>query len=622
MTVKQKPETLNITWNLILRMKRLLVLAVVLLLSFNALALEDSTENNNLNPDSFLWSMDIFFEKVSLSFTSDPHKKIQKLLFYADERLLEMKAMEDKEDKNAFLKAEGSYKELILKTEKSMADVNDWSSISGLVEDVKIHSKTAANLGLVKAQAVIDGESSGDVQGIGLLQSLQVKKTELIKKSEKSDSKGNAEEINKLESALEELKEELKKNKEKAQQVQKSSLDPVQKYKQNLAGKLFPRDRKGNYDLDNKEVLLFLKEMYLLSSGLSEDEFGKFMDDAKATNEIEPAYGNVGGDPDKLGQILAILESDPEGEISFVPINLASNICPEGEEPDQSKLPKGFKFAEGCFDSDGGQDIYVKGTTTKKGNSYTDRCMIEVATDAIGKAFFKDILSENSCDHLGNWVKCEFGCQGGRCLKENEPPKIADVKFSQCQDSDGGLNYGKQGTVIKGLQESKDQCVTVIDAATNTKVTVLKEFYCQDNEVAEKIYKGCKEGCSDGRCKSEVVNIDNQVVLPTNDKNVEADGETDVGAENKENIDSFFDVNTELCVDSDEGKNYNEKGTATLGDESKTDYCVVSRSSESSTLNEYFCLDNKVASEQHACESGCDDGRCTVKLKITPGLFG
>ena len=59
-----------------------------------------------------------------------------------------------------------------------------------------------------------------------------------------------------------------------------------------------------------------------------------------------------------------------------------------------------------------------------------------------------------------------------------------------------------------------------------------------------------------------------------------------------------------VCEDSDKGIFENVKGTATLGDSSKTDKCY------DSFLVEYYCKDNTIKSKNFNCENGCTDGKC------------
>lgn len=59
------------------------------------------------------------------------------------------------------------------------------------------------------------------------------------------------------------------------------------------------------------------------------------------------------------------------------------------------------------------------------------------------------------------------------------------------------------------------------------------------------------------------------------------------------------------CTDSDGGKNYYVKGTATASGQSLSDHC-----NSDGTLTEKYCSNNVVVWETYACPYGCSDGRC------------
>jgi hypothetical protein len=68
------------------------------------------------------------------------------------------------------------------------------------------------------------------------------------------------------------------------------------------------------------------------------------------------------------------------------------------------------------------------------------------------------------------------------------------------------------------------------------------------------------------------------------------------------------------CNDSDNGINYNVKGTTIAGRTSKTDFC---RNYNSNTLVEYYCKNNQVVSENHKCPNGCKNGVCK-EISVKP----
>lgn len=70
---------------------------------------------------------------------------------------------------------------------------------------------------------------------------------------------------------------------------------------------------------------------------------------------------------------------------------------------------------------------------------------------------------------------------------------------------------------------------------------------------------------------------------------------------------------TVSCVDSDLGRNYNNKGVVDYCNEegcfSEEDSC------SGKTLVEFYCSDNEKRYENYECEGGCDDGLCIKSAK-------
>lgn len=70
------------------------------------------------------------------------------------------------------------------------------------------------------------------------------------------------------------------------------------------------------------------------------------------------------------------------------------------------------------------------------------------------------------------------------------------------------------------------------------------------------------------------------------------------------------------CTDSDGGKNYYVKGTATASGQSLSDHC-----NSDGTLTEKYCSNNQIVWETYACPYGCSDGRC-IDTTIINGTCG
>jgi hypothetical protein len=148
---------------------------------------------------------------------------------------------------------------------------------------------------------------------------------------------------------------------------------------------------------------------------------------------------------------------------------------------------------------------------------------------------------------------CENGCSDGACLQEQE----------NCTETDGGrYDYYTKGTITTQQGSFTDFCVSP---------TMLTENYCDYSYYPP--YQGradsytCPFGCSEGACLKE------------------------------------HEQNN--CTDSDDGKNYYQKGTATANGQNLTDQC-----NEDGTLMEKYCYGNEIEAETYQCPYGCQDGAC------------
>ncbi|MDP2925323.1 MAG: hypothetical protein Q8N99_03050 [Nanoarchaeota archaeon] len=134
-----------------------------------------------------------------------------------------------------------------------------------------------------------------------------------------------------------------------------------------------------------------------------------------------------------------------------------------------------------------------------------------------------------------------------------------------CSDSDNGLNYNLGGSVDDNNGNYGDYC-------SNGK---LMEAYCEDTKVSWREYS-CSGECSDGECV---------------EKSIES-------------------IQTESCSDSDNGLNYNLRGTIKYCD--FNNICVnMEDNCEKGKLNEYYCENDKIAVERfYSCKFGCLNGAC------------
>jgi len=140
-----------------------------------------------------------------------------------------------------------------------------------------------------------------------------------------------------------------------------------------------------------------------------------------------------------------------------------------------------------------------------------------------------------------------------------------------CLDSDAGINEYVFGKVSKAGITNYDACVFGDN---------LKEWACTGaGRMTSKLIE-CPNGCVDGVCRK-----------PGGNEPL---------------------ITGVVCIDSDEGKDFETFGWVTHGDGSisSKDSCE-----DETTLREYYCQNGYVASELHQCPKGCQYGAC---LSDTP----
>ncbi|MFH0737090.1 MAG: Kazal-type serine protease inhibitor family protein [Candidatus Micrarchaeota archaeon] len=280
-----------------------------------------------------------------------------------------------------------------------------------------------------------------------------------------------------------------------------------------------------------------------------------------------------------------------------------ANTCLATQANVQVKSP-GACAADVCTDSDGGKDLFTKGSATDAQGSMADVC--------------KDALQVTEAYCTGTKASSEtipcpsgYACSDGACIK------------SPCQDSDGGKIKETKGTVTSQGASLIDECSTALK---------VKEYFCS-NDVAssEEISCGAGMECSNGACV-EALCIDSD-----NGKATTASGNVRKGADTYADVCSgtgsvkeYFcigkTVDSEIipcqsgyicsdgkcarlvCTDSDSGKDIFTKGTAAYGNTTGTDNCY-----STTQVLEYYCSsDSAVAVEKIACGTGkeCYDGKC------------
>ncbi len=126
-----------------------------------------------------------------------------------------------------------------------------------------------------------------------------------------------------------------------------------------------------------------------------------------------------------------------------------------------------------CADTDGGFNIYERGTVRKDGEVYTDYCS--------GSSSVKEYYCSGD-EMVQTTASCGAGyyCTNGECREYT------------CEDTDGGQDEDDYGVVTKGTLREEDECY---DEDTVT------EYYCEDNEIeSRRIDCGSSEVCEDGEC--------------------------------------------------------------------------------------------------------------------------
>ncbi len=251
--------------------------------------------------------------------------------------------------------------------------------------------------------------------------------------------------------------------------------------------------------------------------------------------------------------------------------------CPAGCENGKCKTPKT------CVDDDGGENIYEASSAQgSDGRGFVDACSFLDNS--------KGILKEAVCSG-DDAINVEIICpdEAPYCNKA-----VCSTEKPVCTDTDGGKISTTRGTITEprtadGPQHT-DYCQN-----TNTKqpwynydcegddcpacegeLCGIREYFCTDPYITTTYQDiSCPDGCVDGEC------------LFTNDLE---EGE---------------------CYDSDNGKNFFEKGTTYDHGEFNPSF----DSCEENILTEYYCiLDDRGVDYRkniiYDCPYGCEDGKC------------
>lgn len=260
-----------------------------------------------------------------------------------------------------------------------------------------------------------------------------------------------------------------------------------------------------------------------------------------------------------------------------------------------------------CTDTDGGEDIYRKGTlnvgTIVASNTMIDTC----EAGSLREYYCTGTTAHSSLASCPDYTEC----RNGACRE------------TECTDTDDGQDRNEKGTATDVSISRTDGC------ASGTSVT---EYYCSGS-VVQSTTLACASGqvCSDGRCMAADTCSDSDGGWDVYSYGVATRGAvtsedycmasilTESYCEGPDIATQTFDCATEggvcnygachiTCTDSDGGFNTaGPAGTVTRGLESKTDYCV-----SAIDIREFYCdAEGNIAYTGVACAGTCESGACT-----------
>ena len=205
---------------------------------------------------------------------------------------------------------------------------------------------------------------------------------------------------------------------------------------------------------------------------------------------------------------------------------------------------------------------------------------------------------------------------------------ITGFATAQCQDSDNGKAYNVKGTVTYTRSNGSDGTKT--DRCLDT--SNLREFFCSNTEWAYKDYS-CS--CSDGRCTAQsTCKPSGQSCSATSDccsgltctggtcqTTTTACSKKDESCVSNACCNGLYcknnvckDPGSLACWETDNGKDYDVKGTVTYTKSDGTQDTKTDRCDDYSLLKEFFCKsDGDWNSELYTCPYSCDDGKCIAQ---------
>lgn len=224
-----------------------------------------------------------------------------------------------------------------------------------------------------------------------------------------------------------------------------------------------------------------------------------------------------------------------------------------------------------------------------------------------GMTYYFKVRTTNS--EIGDAISTQgvFTTSGG---EEKRPDlTITDASFSVPEES---ITQGEfTGTLNISLANNGDALTDVDDGirihASSTKAdgTLVSWSNNDNSKYINNLAVG--ESTSTELTLDKVMFDTSEITIDVWVDNAESPGNGFINESNEDN-NSFTKTVTIssgiTCTDSDDGKDYNNKGETCLGDDCLTDSC------QNSSINEYYCQDNERKMETVECENSCEDGAC------------
>ncbi len=247
-----------------------------------------------------------------------------------------------------------------------------------------------------------------------------------------------------------------------------------------------------------------------------------------------------------------------------------------------------------CTDSDGGQNIFVRGTT--KGPDWNSNKKVTKKDNCVNRGEKAGRLDEFYCLE-GKVADATFGPEEGCSICKNG----ACVSISSIQViSPNGGEIWQTGSVQEiqwsSIKINPNQQLSIF--AVSQAVPQVHHYIVNSiNDGYEKI----KVSIPAGQYKLQIATT------------LSSGGVVEVVVDDSDNPFSIVAAN---CTDSDGGVNYNTQGTTCVGNDCKIDICLDGYFN-GDNLAEYYCesLTNKQPptdrfSVTYFCPNGCQDGAC------------